>query len=331
MLGRYAAYQKYHYNNGKECIRGHVYGIRNAAMASGLSLNVRASAMPSLHSFYAGRLKEKPPKPKATFTSKQLALGFARIWPTNFTKMSTIRAYNNQVRRAVISAQFLTQGRSNRFTRPDINGHKIKDIEWDNGKHYPRNGKSKYMVIISDRSKKNHVKKLEYSITFCECKYSDGHICAVCENLAMYKWRQHDWKRNDPMWVVYKDKDKKLPVAYNDLRNWSKDLAKVLNIPPKQVATHIFRRSGDAHARKRGISDFTRSINAGWNSLKSAFHYSSQVSKDDFVIIFENELNNNKMTNLDLKLKESVVNYYINKQKRMERHSKKIITYNLFI
>eukprot|EP01084_Bolivina_argentea_P103329 185098_1 len=59
MLSRYAAYQKYHYNNGKECIRGHMYGIRNAAMATGIDLNIRSEAMPALHAFYDGRLKEK--------------------------------------------------------------------------------------------------------------------------------------------------------------------------------------------------------------------------------------------------------------------------------
>ncbi len=322
ILNLYVAYQTYHFDSAKETLRGHIYGIKDACSKADIELNVTLQSMPTLHQFYKGRLKLKPPKEKQYLMAKQIAVGFRKIWSVNINKVGVPLAYINQVKRAVISAQFLLQSRSNRMTRPDTNGARIKQLEWDSGNHIPYKGKSEFMMLITDKSKTNHIKKLKFSITFHECDYDDGFICAVCENINMWNWRKKDWHKGDPIWVISKKNGDQFPVDYNDMRNWMKDLAKVVGMDPRTVATHSNRRGGDAHARKRGASDATRQNQADWKSIQTMRNYGVEISKNDLIETYRNERIRRRTELMDLDFRKQLLKNHLNnrKSKRSSKH-----------
>ncbi len=288
---RFAAFLKETDGNGADAIRSKFYAVKNMLKKHKVYLDIKRSSFGEFHNFLDGRRKEKPAKPKHNMTSKMIAVAFdKRQFSTDKDKynLSDEELYKNQVKRSVMTSQLIAQARSNKFTAKKINGLKINSLRFKDGSYTPRQKDllhcPKSFLIVTNHGKGNYSGKEQFVVIYCTCKTEKW--CAVKELIKMYIFRKGDWKPNDPIWV-YLTRNGQREVKYDDMRNWTKDIAILNDKDPRCYGTHSNRGGGVAINKRHGFTDQDVQIQGQWRSKKMAAMYAQKAAAEQMQKIIE--------------------------------------------
>ena len=261
---RYTAYRFRQHDIGSSHARSEMYGVRDLFLRDlDQYLNLTQVAMPRWHAMLKGRDVEKPPgKDASVFVTSE-------ILSEMFDSPALVKSdYDNQVFRLCFALLHNTVRRSDELMRSCLTKLECQNIVFDNNPSitHPTAGVQS-AIFLFHFSKKNKTGKLQSAPLYHWCK--KGYICAMCELLALWRWRPHLWKATSPL-LQFKNK---AMISYPALRKKWIDLCKLCGYDHSIYKLHGFRGGGNFDLKKLGVADTDRCKMAGWSSERSMFVY----------------------------------------------------------